>query len=100
MVIADVVAEDWRDDSADVLVGRVLRRLRRGSIVLMHDSLYRTEDPRFRSREPLLGALATLLGNLRPHLRFVTVPELLALGRPLRRHWYHRLPPDFHRQLV
>src|SRR5581483_3776571 len=42
-----VVAEDWRDDGAEVLVARVLRRLRRGSIVVFHDWAYRADEARF-----------------------------------------------------
>jgi peptidoglycan-N-acetylglucosamine deacetylase len=98
----DVVAEDWRDDPAEVLVQRVLRRLRRGSIVLFHDSLYVTEDERYRDRAPLRQALETLLGRLGGDggYRFVTVPELLRLGRPVSWPLFHRLPVDFHRQLL
>jgi peptidoglycan/xylan/chitin deacetylase (PgdA/CDA1 family) len=100
VVAWDVVAEDWRDDSADVLVQRVMRRLRRGSIVLFHDTLYTTEDERYRDRAPMLQALETLLARLAGDFRFVTVPELLRLGRPVRWPVFHRLPLGFHRNLV
>lgn len=100
VIWGDVIAEDWRDDPADVLVQRVMRRLRRGSIALFHDTLHTTTDERYRDRAPLLAALDTLLGRLSPGYRFVTVPELLRLGRPVRWHHYHRLPVDFHRGLV
>jgi peptidoglycan/xylan/chitin deacetylase (PgdA/CDA1 family) len=100
VVCWDVVAEDWRDDPAELLVQRVLRRLRRGSIVLFHDSLYTTTNARYRDRTPMRQALDILLGQLGDQYRFVTVPELLRLGRPVRWHHYHRLPLDFHRQLV
>jgi peptidoglycan/xylan/chitin deacetylase (PgdA/CDA1 family) len=96
----DVVAEDWRDDPAETLNQRVMRRLRRGSIVLFHDSLYVTEEARFRDRAPMLAALEILLGRLAPAFRFVTVPELLRLGRPVRWPIFHRLPIGFHRRLV
>ncbi|MGE5233634.1 MAG: polysaccharide deacetylase family protein [Acidobacteriota bacterium] len=99
VVCWDVVAEDWRDDPAERLVARVVRRMRRGSIVVFHDSLYVTDDERFRDRRPTLQALETLLQRFAGELRFVTVPELLALGRPVRGHHYHRLPLDFHRRL-
>ena len=64
MVAWDVVAEDWRDDPAELLVQRVMRRLRRGSIVLFHDTLYATEDARYRDRAPMRQALEILLGRL------------------------------------
>ncbi len=95
----DVVAEDWRDFPAERLVERVLRRLRRGSIVVLHDTLYVTEEPRFRDRGPMRQALATLLARLSPSFELVTLPELLRRGRPVWGHHYHRLPAAFHRRL-
>ncbi len=98
VVAWDVVAEDWRDDPAEALVQRVMRRLRRGSVVLFHDTLYRTEDERYRDRAPLRQALEILLGRLAPTHRFVTVPELLQLGSPVRWPIFHRLPPGYHQR--
>jgi peptidoglycan/xylan/chitin deacetylase (PgdA/CDA1 family) len=99
VVLWDVVAEDWRDDAAEALLARVLRRLRRGSIVVFHDTLYRTTDERFRDRAPMRAALEKLLWQLSPDYRFVTVPQLLRLGRPVRWPHFHRLPARFHAQL-
>lgn len=96
----DVAAEDWRDHPADQLIARTMRRLRRGSIVVFHDSLYLTEDPRYRDRAPMREALATLLARLSPTHRFVTVPELLQVGRAVYWHHYHRLPAAFHQKLI
>jgi peptidoglycan/xylan/chitin deacetylase (PgdA/CDA1 family) len=95
----DVVAEDWTDGPAEHLVERVMRRLRRGSIVVFHDALYVTEEPRYRDRGAMLAALGILLRRLAPAVRLVTVPELLALGRPVWGHHYHRLPQAFHDRL-
>jgi peptidoglycan/xylan/chitin deacetylase (PgdA/CDA1 family) len=100
VVCWDVVAEDWRDDPADVLVARVMRRLRRGSIVLFHDTLYKADAERYRDRAPMQEALEILLDRLAGSFRFVTVPELLRLGRPVRWPIYHRLPVGLHRKLV
>jgi peptidoglycan/xylan/chitin deacetylase (PgdA/CDA1 family) len=96
----DVVAEDWRDDAAELLVARVMRRLRRGSIVLFHDTLYVTEEERYRERTPMLQALEILLARLAGDFRFVTVPELLRLGRPVSWPSFHALPVGFHRRLL
>ncbi len=96
----DVVAEDWRDDPAERIVSRVMRRLRRGSIVVFHDTLYTATDHRFRDRRPLHSALEGLLGELSGEFRFVNVPELLRLGRPVLGHHYHRLPDSYRRQLA
>jgi peptidoglycan/xylan/chitin deacetylase (PgdA/CDA1 family) len=95
----DVVAEDWSDAPADHLLGRILRRLRRGSIVVFHDTLHVTDDERFRDRAPMREALARLLERLSPGVRFVTIPELMRLGRPVWWHHYHRLPESFFERL-
>ena len=99
VVVWDVVAEDWRDDPAEVLLARMLRRLRRGSIVLLHDTLHAATEERFRDRRPMREALAALLERLAGGYRFVTVPELLRLGRPLRWPHFYRLPESYRRQL-
>jgi peptidoglycan/xylan/chitin deacetylase (PgdA/CDA1 family) len=91
IVTWSIVAEDWRADPAEVLVGRVRRRLRPGAIVLFHDTLATTDDPRHRDRTPTLQAVETLVREPGRY-RWVTVPELLRHGRPLCWPWYKR--PD------
>lgn len=95
----DCIAEDWLDDPAEVLVARVERRLRPGSIVLFHDRLYTTIDHRFEDRTPTLEAVEQLLER-HPDLRFVTVPELLRLGPARKWHWYQRSNLEWLRRLV
>ena len=52
-----------------------------------------------RPRPHAAGARDPARAGSPEHYRFVTVPELLRLGRPVRWHHYQRLPLDFHRQL-
>jgi peptidoglycan-N-acetylglucosamine deacetylase len=100
VVCWDVVAEDWRDDPAEVMLARIYRRLRRGSIVLFHDTLYTTVDERYRDRRPTLATVERLLQDLGDRYRFVTVPELMRLGRPVRWHWYQRSRLDWLKQVI
>lgn len=95
----DVIAEDWRDDPPEVMLQRIYRKLRRGSIVLFHDTLYTTVEERYRDRGPTLATVERLLQDLGDRYRFVTVPELLKLGRPVRWHWYQRSRLDWLRQV-
>jgi peptidoglycan/xylan/chitin deacetylase (PgdA/CDA1 family) len=95
----DVIAEDWRDDPPEVMLQRIYRKLRRGSIVLFHDTLYTTVEERYRDRGPTLAAVERLLQDLGDRYRFVTVPELLKLGRPVRWHWYQRSRLDWLKQV-
>jgi peptidoglycan/xylan/chitin deacetylase (PgdA/CDA1 family) len=99
VVCWDVIAEDWRDDPAEVMLARIYRRLRRGSIVLFHDTLYSTTEERFRDRRPMLATVEWLLQELGDRYRFVTVPELMRLGRPVRWHWYQRSRLDWLKQV-
>lgn len=92
VVTWDVCATDWLDDSAEVIAARVAEALRPGSIVLMHDTLYQYEQPQYASRAASVRALALVLERMRGRYRFVTVPELLRLGRPRRELW--RQPGD------
>jgi peptidoglycan/xylan/chitin deacetylase (PgdA/CDA1 family) len=99
VVTWDVVGEDWLDSSEEAILNRILRRLRRGSIVVLHDTLYLAQQERFRDRGPMLGALDKLLARLSGEFRFVTVPELLRSGRPVWGHHYHRVSSEFHATL-
>lgn len=89
-----VVGADWLDDDGQAIAARVLAGLRPGAIVLLHDSLcsYATES--HRDRGPMLAAVAEVLAA-RPEWRFVTVPELLARGRPRRRYWIQATDPGY-----
>ncbi len=100
VVAWDVMAEDWRGDDADTLLDRMRSRIRPGSVVVLHDALYDTDAEAHRDREPVIEAVARLLEELGSRYRFVTVPELLALGRARSWHWYKRSNLDWlHRQL-
>jgi predicted O-methyltransferase YrrM len=83
----DVQVQDWLAVSALELANRLGSRVRAGSIVLLHDALFRTRgEPNLNpDRTAMLNGLdAYLSGN--HDLSFVTVPELMAAGRPV----YHR----------
>jgi peptidoglycan/xylan/chitin deacetylase (PgdA/CDA1 family) len=94
-----VMAEDWLDDPAEALVERVEAGLAPGAIALFHDVLWTALEERHRDRGPTLAAIETLLERHSGDWRFVTVPELLALGRPRREHWYKRADLDWLRRV-
>ena len=84
VVLWSVNGGDWRGEDAATLTERLLARAVPGAIVLLHDSLQSFEDPAFRDRAPTFEAVERLIAA-RPDHRFVTVSELLALGRPVER---------------
>lgn len=80
----DVQIQDWMDLSAGTVADRLVRQVRPGSIVLLHDALYRTknEDGLQPDRSNLIAGLDRFL-TASPDLTFVTVPELLTAGTPV-----------------
>ncbi len=100
VVAWNVMAEDWLDDGPEILAERVRHGLAPGAIALFHDALYSTTDRRYEDRAPTVRAVEMLLEEFAGRLRFVTVPELLALGRPRRWHWYKRPDLDWLRRQV
>lgn len=89
VVTWNVMAEDWAGDPPEVLVERVEAGLAPGAVVLFHDALYETHGREYRPRDATIEAVRRLLER-HDDYRFVTVPELLRLGRPRRWHWYKR----------
>lgn len=83
----DCHCEDWRSHAPETLYQALSNRIRPGSIVLLHDTLYKTADSTRRDRAPLLAALKMLFDASGDKRAFVTVPELLRRGRPVRKKW-------------
>ena len=92
-----VSSSDWRRGEASQIVDAVERQLRPGSIVLMHDHLFAYSTADETSRETMLLALERLMA--RTPFGFVTVPELLLMGRPQRRFWLKETERDWLRGL-
>jgi peptidoglycan/xylan/chitin deacetylase (PgdA/CDA1 family) len=90
VVAWSLAVDDWQDDDAERVARRLIAGVRPGSIVLLHDAIFRVEpDLRVQyDRGPLLRALERFLEERHRQYRFVTVPELLARGRPIVRAWY------------
>jgi len=92
-------AEDWLRHDAGWIARRLLSQVRPGSIILLHDALYHTVEEGCADRTPMIEAVGAFLEELGGRLRFVTVPELLRLGRPRRRPWYWQPDPAWLNQL-
>lgn len=95
VVTWNISGTDWRGEDADYISGRILKDLRPGSIVLLHDTLHHYEDERYVSREASLEALERVLKLSADKYSFVTVPELLRLGRPQRELWAQPAKADY-----
>ena len=84
-------AEDWLERPVAWMCERLVRQARSGAIVILHDNIYRSVLPAARhDRKPMLAALDRALEQLQENFVFVTIPELLRTGRPIRQQWYRR----------
>jgi peptidoglycan-N-acetylglucosamine deacetylase len=86
-----VHAEDWLARPSAWMCERLVRQARPGAIVILHDNIYRSVVPAAQhDRKPMLAALDSSLEQLQERFRFVTVPELLRMGSPIREEWHRR----------
>ena len=94
VVAWNLVAEDWLDKNANCLADNLMKKIKPGSIILLHDSLYHAFEDQYRDRKATIGAVEILLKNL-PEYKFVKVSELLKNGLPVKEYWSNPIPDDF-----
>lgn len=100
VVTWNAAGDDCLGAGADAICDRLLQEIRPGSIVLLHDSLYKAVDDAYRDRRPTLVALNRVLADLEGSYQFVTVSELLDLGEPQRRMWCRKPNVQMLKELV
>jgi len=77
----NVDAEDWMAREPEWMASRLLKDTTPGSIVLMHDAIFKSRQPVPQyDRQPMLEAVAMFLLRLGGRVRFLSVPELLSRG--------------------
>ena len=95
VVMWNVSVGDWQDHDAGYISDRLLKEIRPGSIVCLHDRVYgNVQDASLFDRGPMIDAVAMTLERLSGSMRFVTVPELLRHGQPNLSLYYERPPQD------
>ena len=89
VVTWNVVAGDWLPRKPEDMAGRLITSIEPGSIVLLHDAIYRSRisEPQW-NRQPMLEAINIALTHLNGSLRFITLPRLLRHGNPIKQHWF------------
>lgn len=85
LVYWNASTEDWRVSPADELGTRITAAAQPGAIVLMHDRLRTAVDPAAFDRSYMISALAMVLSHNSGRVRFGTVTELIATGKPVIR---------------
>ena len=81
-----ILADNWLDHGPEQIFEKLLSRIKPGSIILLHDSLFCTESQTHLSRTSTLEAVDRLLAECSDY-EFVTVQELMNRGRSVRRLW-------------
>ena len=86
----NVLAEDWLDLKPTDMSERLIRDIRPGSIILLHDAIYRSifTKPQY-DRSAMIEALDITLTQIGRQMNFVTVPELLQYGHPVLQEWFY-----------
>ncbi len=85
VIMWNVSVQDWLPQGAEETARKLMDRVIPGSIVLLHDAIYRSAFPEPQwDRGPTLAGLDMALDVLKQRLHFVTVPVLLRAGRPVR----------------
>lgn len=86
LILWNVSAQDWLLQDADIIKEKIIRRSKPGNIFLLHDAIYKThldESETQLDREPMLVGLDAALTLLKDNIQFITVSEILKLGRPV-----------------
>ncbi|TVP80528.1 MAG: polysaccharide deacetylase family protein [Puniceicoccaceae bacterium] len=100
VVTWNAAGDDCFGAGPDAIRDRLMKEIKPGSIVLMHDSLYKAREVRYRDRGPALEALTQVFVESAGDYRFVTVAELMKLGKPQREMWWRKPKVDMLEQLV
>jgi peptidoglycan-N-acetylglucosamine deacetylase len=95
LVTWNMVAYDWLDHPENELMTAIESKLKPGSILLLHDSLYTFERVEYRNRQPLFSALSQLFKKIGSQYTFVTLPELLQKGEAIKVYRHYRGDPDW-----
>ncbi len=89
VVAWNVHARDWLVLDANVLTSTLEGEIGPGSIVLLHDAIWNPIVDGASDRRPVIKAVDNVLQKLGSQYQFVTVPELIRRGRPVRVNWYN-----------
>jgi peptidoglycan-N-acetylglucosamine deacetylase len=90
---------DWLDHDGRWMAEHMIEQIRPGSIITLHDALYRVLDPCYADRTPTLDAVDLLLTRLHGKYQFLTVPDLLSYGVPQRQSCFWKADLEFLRKL-
>ena len=95
VVTWNVVVWDWEVRAAEWTAQQLAAQVKPGSIALLHDVLHDADVTAAIDRSAVFTGIDSFLTRTSPQMRFVTVPQLLARGRPHRANWFVRTDSDW-----
>ncbi|MGH7871360.1 MAG: polysaccharide deacetylase family protein [Candidatus Binatia bacterium] len=99
VIMFSVATDDWCGADAVSIADQIERRVRPGSVVVLHDRLANALNEAYFDRAEMIQAVRILLERLGQRFRFVTVPELLRQGRAQKELWCKEGKPELLNQL-
>ena len=95
VVMCDIAIGDWLDRDAHWMAETMLKRIRPGSIIDLHDRVYgNVVDAALFDRGPMIEAVRLTLERLSGSMQFVTVPELVRHGESTLGFYFEPPPQD------
>jgi peptidoglycan-N-acetylglucosamine deacetylase len=97
VIMGSVDSRDWFVADGETIAETLLAAPMPGDIIVLHDGLCGFENITLShapvpARDGMLAGLELFLTELSGRFRFVTIPELLRVGRPVRTSPYRRGP--------
>ena len=84
VIMWNVSAQDWIPQSAEEIAEKIIGRVKEGNIFLLHDAMVGSKVPEEPGgRDSMVEGLEKALIVLDRKIRFVTIPEILSVGRPV-----------------
>jgi peptidoglycan-N-acetylglucosamine deacetylase len=83
----NVHTADWQNNDPFDMAETLTAKLKPGCVILLHDSLYHVIDEKYKDRSFMIKALELFLEAHSDVYRFVTIPELMRTGKPIKKYW-------------
>lgn len=95
VVTWNVIVWDWEVRAAEWTAQQLAAQIKPGSIALLHDVLHDADVTAATDRTAVFTGIDSFLSRTGSQMKFVTVPQLLARGRPRRANWFVRTDNDW-----
>lgn len=82
---------DWSKEDINWMSEQLISKTKSGTIILLHDSIYeKNKDGLVHSRKYMISALDKFLTETKDKYQYVTIPELIKSGKPIKVNWFRK----------